>query len=87
LKNWAKNLIEGIIFLLLGLIVTAYNFLINEPIDFFLNANKIDAGLNPTFAIMLAVGFFFIGSGTAQAAVSITIYKLEKSKVFQDNQK
>ena len=41
---------------------------------------QISASLNPTFSVLLILGFFLVGVGTAQSAVTITIHKLEKTK-------
>ncbi|NHJ83926.1 MAG: hypothetical protein FK734_00605 [Asgard group archaeon] len=78
MKGWQMNLIEGLTFLTIGLIIIAYNFLNNESINFFHNGYQINASLNPIFVVLLIIGFFFIGAGIAQAAVSSTIYKLEE---------
>ena len=78
MSGWKWNLIEGTTFLILGVLIIVYNFWYIEAIDFFNTNGQISASLNPTFSILLIIGFFFIGVGTAQSAVTITIYKLEK---------
>jgi hypothetical protein len=77
MQGWKANLIEGTIFLVVGLIIIAINFLTIEAIDFLNNGNQITASLNPTFFVLLIAGFFLLGVGTAQSAVTITIRKLE----------
>ena len=78
------NLSEGIIFLIAGLIIILYNFWNNDAILFIRNLEQISASLNTIYILFLMIGFFFIGAGTAQAAISLTIYKLEK-KIFGNN--
>lgn len=73
------NLIEGLTFLIIGIILTGYNFFNIQGVLFNHNELQISASLNPIFIVLLIVGFFFIGAGTAQAAVTLTIYKLEKN--------
>lgn len=77
MEGWKANLIEGTIFLVVGLIIIAINFLTIEAIDFLNTGNQITASLNPTFFVLLIAGFFLLGVGTAQSAVTITIRKLE----------
>ena len=72
------NLIEGLTFLIIGLIVAGYNFYEIEPLNFDQNGLLISTYLNPTFVFLFMAGFFFMGAGAAQAAVTFTIYKLEK---------
>jgi hypothetical protein len=74
------NLIEGTVFLIMGLIIIAYNFWNIQAVDLIYKGDIISASLNPTFALLLIVGFFFVGVGTAQSAVTFTIHKLEKIK-------
>ena len=78
LENWLSNLIEGLTFLIAGLILTSFNFLNVEPIISFYNGSQISAQLNPTFAVLVIIGFFLVGAGTSQSSVTITIYKLNK---------
>jgi pilus assembly protein TadC len=78
LENWLSNLIEGLIFLIVGLILISYNFLNIEPIISFYNGSQVSAQLNPTFAVLVIIGFFLVGVGTAQSSVTITIHKLNK---------
>jgi hypothetical protein len=75
------NLIEGSTFLALGIILLVYNYWNIEAIDFISNSGQISASLNPTFSVLFIIGFFFVGVGTAQSAVTFTIYKLEKKLV------
>jgi len=79
MNGWKMNLIEGLIFLIIGIILTAYNFFNIEGVLFIHNGSQISASFNPIFIVLLMVGFFFIGAGTAQAAVTLTICKLEKN--------
>ncbi len=78
MSSWKWNLIEGITFLILGIIILGYNYWFTEAIIIQNISGQISASLNPTFSVLLIVGFFFVGVGTAQSAVTITIYKLEK---------
>lgn len=80
MSGWKWNLIEGITFLILGIIILGYNYWSTEAINIQNIGGQISASLNPTFSVLLIVGFFFVGVGTAQSAVTITIYKLEKIK-------
>lgn len=74
------NLIEGMIFFIVGLsIIIITNSLNIEAIDVLFNENQINASFNPTFLVLLITGFFLLGVGTAQSAVSITIRKYEGS--------
>jgi hypothetical protein len=77
LKKWRANLIEGITFLLIGTLIIIYNFHFIKPIDIFYNGNQ-QSTLNPTFVLLFMAGFFFIGAGIAQAAITTTIHNLEK---------
>ena len=77
MEGWKANLIEGTIFLVVGLVIIIINLLTIEAIDFLNNGNQITASLNPTFFVLLIAGFFLLGVGTAQSAVTITIRKLE----------
>ena len=79
MEGWKANLIEGSIFLVVGLVIIAINFLNIEAIDFLINENQITASLNPTFVVLLISGVFLLGVGTAQSAVTITIRKLERT--------
>ena len=79
MEGWKANLIEGTIFLVVGLVIIAINFLNIEAIDFANNGNQITASLNPTFVVLLISGFFLMGVGTAQSAVTITIRKFERT--------
>ena len=81
------NLIEGLTFLISGIITTAYNFFNIQGILFIHDGTQISASLNPIFIVLLIVGFFFIGAGTAQAAVTLTICKLEKDNQKKDQKK
>ena len=78
MKNWEANLIEGVSFLFIGVIIIIFTFQIIEPIDFLESGNLISASLNSTFVFLFMAGFFFVGAGIAQAAISSTIHKLEK---------
>ena len=49
------NLIEGTTFLILGLIITIYNFWNIQAIDLIYKGDSISASLNPTFALLLIV--------------------------------
>lgn len=75
------NLIEGTTFLVLGVLLIVYNYWNVEAIDFIIISGQISASLNATFSVLQIVGFFFVGVGTAQSAVTFTIYKLEKKLV------
>ena len=86
MKNWEANLIEGVSFLLIGVIIIIFTFQIIEPIDFLESGNLISASLNPTFILLFMAGFFFVGAGIAQAAISSTIYKLEKKVSSVNNE-
>ena len=79
MEAWKANLIEGSIFLVVGLFIIIINSLNVEAIDFLNNGNQITASLNPTFVVLLITGFFLLGVGTAQSAVTITIRKFEKT--------
>jgi len=79
MEGWKANLIEGAIFLVVGLVIIAINFLNIEAIDFLNNGNQITASLNPIFVVLLISGFFLLGVGTAQSAVTITIRKFERT--------
>ena len=79
MEGWKANLIEGTIFLVVGLVIIILNFFNVEAIDFLNNGNKITASLNPTFVVLLISGFFLLGIGTAQSAVTITIRKFERT--------
>ena len=81
------NLIEGTTFLVVGTALSVFNFLNHNAIVFINDSNQISATLNPTFSVLLIVGFFFIGVGVTQAAVTLTIYKLEKKLISQKNLK
>ena len=87
MKNWEANLIEGVSFLFIGVIVIIFTFQIIEPIDFLESGNLISASLNSTFILLFMAGFFFVGAGIAQAAISSTIYKLEKKLSSVNNKK
>lgn len=78
MSSWKWNLIEGTTFLIMGILLLVYNYWNIAAIDFDNIGGQISASLNPTFSVLLIVGFFFVGVGTAQSAVTITIYKLEK---------
>jgi hypothetical protein len=78
LHSWQANLIEGASFLAIGLIIIMYDFQIVNPIDFTHNGQGFSASLNPLFVLLFIIGFLFTGAGIAQAAVTYTIYKLEK---------
>ena len=71
------NLIEGLTFLLTGLLLVGYNFYEVEPLNFDQKGLLISTNLNPIYVFLFIAGFFLVGAGTAQAAISITIYKLE----------
>ena len=86
MKNWEANLIEGVSFLLIGVIIIIFTFQIIEPIDFLESGNLISASLNSTFILLFMAGFFFVGAGIAQAAISSTIYKLEKKLSSVNNE-
>ena len=79
MEGWKANLIEGAIFLAVGLVIIIINSLTIEAIDFLNNGNQITASLNPIFVILLISGFFLLGVGTAQSAVTITIRKFERA--------
>ncbi|MEJ2242410.1 MAG: hypothetical protein P8Y18_09755 [Candidatus Bathyarchaeota archaeon] len=81
MSSWKWNLIEGTTFLILGILLLVYNYWNIEAIDFENIGGKISASLNPTFSILLIIGFFFVGVGTAQSAVTITIYKLDRNSI------
>jgi hypothetical protein len=85
LEAWKANLIEGIIFLVIGLCSIILDFLFIAPIDFDNNGIQVTASLNPIFAVLLIVGFFILGVGAAQSAVTFTIHKLEMMKRNQKN--
>lgn len=78
MESWKWNLIEGVIFFVVGLSITLVNFLNIEAIDFLNDGNQISASLNPTFVVLLITGVFLLGVGTAQSAVTITIRKFER---------
>jgi hypothetical protein len=78
LSGWKWNLIEGTTFLIVGVVIIVYNYWKIKAIDFISINSQISASLNPTFSVLLIVGFFFVGVGTAQSAITLTIYKLEK---------
>jgi hypothetical protein len=78
LSSWKWNLIEGTSFLILGILLLVYNYWNIEAIYFENIDGQIIASLNSTFIVLLIIGFFFVGVGTAQAAITITIHKLEK---------
>ncbi len=78
MSGWKWNLIEGMTFLILGVFLLIYNYWSTEAIDITYTSGQISASLNPTFSILLILGFFFVGVGTAQSAVTLTIFKLEK---------
>jgi hypothetical protein len=80
LSGWKWNLLEGIIFLILGVLIIVFNYWKIEAIDFISINGQISASLNPIFSVLLIVGFFFVGVGTAQSAITLTIFKLEKNK-------
>ena len=77
MSGWKWNLIEGTTFLILGVLIIVYNYWKVEAIDFISINGQISASLNPIFSVLLIVGFFFVGVGTAQSAVTLTIYRLE----------
>jgi len=79
MQGWKANLIEGLIFFVVGLSIIIINSLNIEAVDFLFNENQIYASLNPTFVVLLITGFFLLGVGTAQSAVTITIRKLERT--------
>jgi chromate transport protein ChrA len=79
MEGWKANLIEGAIFLVVGLVIIIINSLTIEAIDFLNNGNQITASLNPIFVVLLISGFFLLGVGTAQSAVTITIRKFERA--------
>jgi chromate transport protein ChrA len=79
MEGWKANLIEGAIFLTVGLVIIIINSLTIEAIDFLNNGNQITASLNPIFIVLLISGFFLLGVGTAQSAVTITIRKFERA--------
>jgi chromate transport protein ChrA len=79
MEGWKANLIEGAIFLVVGLAIIIINSLTIEAIDFLNNGNQITASLNPIFVVLLISGFFLLGVGTAQSAVTITIRKFERA--------
>ena len=79
MEGWKANLIEGAIFLTVGLVIIIINSLTIEAIDFLNNGNQITASLNPIFVVLLISGFFLLGVGTAQSAVTITIRKFERA--------
>ena len=79
MEGWKANLIEGAIFLAVGLVIIIINSLTIEAIDFLNNGNQITASLNPIFVVLLISGFFLLGVGTAQSAVTITIRKFERA--------
>ena len=80
MEAWKANLIEGMVFLSIGLSIVITDFFLIIPIDFLNNGTEVVASLNPTFAVLLILGFFILGVGAAQSAVTFTIYKLEKNK-------
>ena len=80
MEAWKANLIEGIFFLVIGLILIILDFFFIVPIDFLNNGTEVVASLNPTFAVLSILGFFILGVGAAQSAVTFTIHKLEKIK-------
>jgi hypothetical protein len=75
------NLIEGASFQVIGFILIVYNFQIVEPVVFIQKGYQYSASLNPNFVVLFMAGFFFVGAGIAQAAITSTIYNLEK-KLF-----
>jgi len=79
MEGWKANLIEGAIFLVVGLVIIIINSLTIEAIDFLNDGNQITASLNPIFVVLLISGFFLLGVGTAQSAVTITIRKFERA--------
>ena len=72
------NLIEGIVFLFIGISVIVFTFFVSEPVEILQNGNQISASLNATFVVLIMAGSFFIGAGVAQSAITSTIYKVEK---------
>lgn len=80
MEAWKANLIEGMVFLVIGLSLVILDFFFIIPIDFLNNGTQVIASLNPTFSVLLIVGFFILGVGSAQSAVTFTIHKLEKMK-------
>jgi hypothetical protein len=79
MEGWKMNLIEGMTFFVAGLSIILTNSLYVQAIDFFNRGTQIAASLNPTFFVLLITGFFLLGVGTAQSAVTITIRKFERT--------
>ena len=77
MNNWKMNLIEGITFLVIGLILLIFNFFAIDPIEIVQKGNQIRPSLNATFVVLIMGGSFFVGAGVAQAAITSTIYKVE----------
>ena len=78
MNDWKMNLIEGITFLFIGLILLIFNFFSIDPIEIIKNGNQISSSLNATFVVLIMGGSFLVGAGVAQSAVTSTIYKMEK---------